>query len=134
MKPISILAIALSCSIACNVPRKDATGGKDTIVMETDTIVKQKYSPSTKILATTYDSTGNVKSELQEEKSKIVYVSYNQYSFVSDPYDFSLHADSIEELLGEKAKTVVKEVEAGEHYSAYKYLTITFKETAVCSS
>lgn len=139
MERISILAIALSCCIACDGSKNEATGDKDTLVMETDTIVQQSYSKETTTSTTA--------------EKEIIYASDNYGFDVSDPYDFSLSAESIEKLLGKEAKTAVEEFEfiredfntdptteklveededkAEEDFDTYTYTTITYKDTEI---
>lgn len=130
MKAISILAIGFSCCMACSGSKNESAENNDTTTLETDTVLQENTS-TVSIVTTTNDSALYVAGELQEEKGEFVYVSSNQYSFISDPYDFSLSAASIEELLGGEAETKVEEFEGGEDYSAYTYSTITFNDTKI---
>ncbi len=130
MKSISALAIGFSCCLACSGSKNEVAEDSDTTILEADTTI-QENSFMVSSDSTTYDSALYVPGEIIEEKGEFVYVVLNQYSFISDPYDFSLNTASIEDLLGEEAQTKVEEFEGGEDYSAYTYSTITFNDTEI---
>jgi hypothetical protein len=63
------------------------------------------------------------------ERGELMLEIPNQYSFVSDPYDFPLDAQTVADLLGEGAEIKEEQTEAGEYedgttYEAYSYYTI----------
>jgi hypothetical protein len=129
MKPF-LVAIGLTLCIACNERQKtEVTSDQDTTVVLDDTVV-QEINPTPTASTTSMDSVAD-DSELLEEKGKFVYVSRNEFSYISDPYDFSLNSTAIEDLLGEEARTKVQEFEAGEDYSAYTYTTIIYRDTEI---
>jgi hypothetical protein len=126
MKLALIFVMVFICCIACNGRKKvEVIADKDSAVIKTDTAVLKNQ------LLSTTSSSAKDGGGLIEENGEIVYVSKNQYSFISAPYDFDLDASTIEGLLGKEAKTKVEEFEAGEDHSAYTYWTITFKDTEI---
>jgi hypothetical protein len=55
----------------------------------------------------------------------------NQWSFISDPYDFSLDVATIKDLLGEGAVSTEENFEGGEDYGPYSYYTVKDGETEI---
>jgi hypothetical protein len=130
MKRSFILLTTMACCVACNRPKQtEATAENDSTIIHTDTVVQESYI-ETAASVTIADSAANV-DELITENGKSVYLSSHQFSFISDPYDFSLTTSTIEGLLGEKAETKSQDFEGGEDYGPYSYYTITFEDTEI---
>lgn len=128
MKPSTILALGLALCMACSSRNKtglienDSTDKTDSVVLE-----DQPVAP----IPTAVIQEPPRKGQLVEEKGEMIFLSENEYAFISDPYDFSLSDSAIEGLLGEGAKTEVEEFEGGEDYDAYTYSTTTYGDTKI---
>ena len=61
------------------------------------------------------------------EKTDTIMSFANQWSFISDPYDFALDVSSVQQLLDDEAKVEQEDFEGGEEYNAYSYYTITYE-------
>jgi hypothetical protein len=129
MKILVFPGFALLSCIACTIPKTEVAAVQDSASAKMDTMVQQ--TNATEVSPPTSSDTIETIGELTEEKGETIYVVQNQYSFISDPYDFSLDVATIEALLGEEAKTKVEEFEAGEDYDAYSYFTISWKDTEI---
>jgi len=112
MKLPIILSIGLVFFIACSKQKEKETGNDTTVVINnTITVTKDTILVETQAPVATpapvileMEHTNSIKVE----KGDTIYTSTGQDIFVSDPYDFYLDANSIEELVGEKVKTEEK--------------------------
>lgn len=132
MKQVSIIAIGIMIFVACSQQKNpELASGPDTTIVNTSTdSTIQETVPVSTTPTTTYDSASDG-TELIQEKGELVYISKNEFSYVSNPYEFYLEAEVIEKLLGDEAETKAQEFEAGEDYSAYTYTTIKYRDTEI---
>lgn len=131
MKPQLLLIVGFSCCLACETKKNESTTSDSTVVLSTDTVILDNNQTPGITPTANYEPTSTEGDYLMDEKGETVYVSPNQYSFISDPYDFSLDASTIENMLGEGAEKEVEEFEGGEDYGPYKYTTITYQTTSI---
>jgi hypothetical protein len=128
----SILLVMAACLLACSGSKTtDATTVEDTISVNVDTVSHQNITMTDTTSTMLDDSIQNDDDEVIQEKGENVYLSQHQFSFISNPYDFSLDASTIENLLGEQAQTKTESFEGGEDYGPYTYTTITLGDNEI---
>jgi hypothetical protein len=125
MKLVNVFVVA-TLAAACAPDTKDQPIANDTTTVVADTITTPVIPTAT--VAEEPVLLGGVTTIKGEDT--IMEVS-NQWSFISDPYDFSLDVATIQSLLGEEARSKEDNYEGGEDYGPYSYYTINYEDSEI---
>lgn len=122
---ISLVLILSSCNHF--VKQEKASTSDSTIVADSTVATMVMSTPI--VEEENAIQPARVQRGIAEDSVEIVFEIPNQWSFISDPYDFELDTETILNLLGEEARLTETKFEAGEdeyggNYDAYSYYTI----------
>jgi hypothetical protein len=110
--------------VSCTAPPK-----QESISTYDSTKIADSAVSITRVANESEEPTAVLSQSIVEKDGELLLEIPNQYSFISDPYDFPLDPQSIADLLGEGAEIKEEKTEAGEDeeggtYEAYSYYTI----------
>jgi hypothetical protein len=125
MKLLNILIVA-TLAAACTPGSKDQAIADSTAVVA-DTIATPVIAAATIV----EEPITMLAGELTIKGEDTIMDVSNQWSFISDPYDFSLDVATIQGLLGDEAKSKEENYEGGEDYDPYSYYTINYKDSEI---
>jgi len=132
MNHSSIIGLSLICCLGCAPPKTESLNLTDSLVsIPLDTTSTSDKNQTAILPSNNEPALQTEVGDIIIEKGERIYLSTNQFSFISYPYDFNLDAGTIEGLLGEGTETKVEEFEGGEDYGPYTYTSIEFGNTSI---
>lgn len=125
----SVFLASLLILYGCNLSVKQEKLSNSDSTLITDSTLTSMVMGAPNVEGEKKGLTVKVQHEMDEDSTEIVFEIANQWSFISNPYDFELDTETVLNLLGEEARLKQENYEAGDddyfgQYDAYSYYTI----------